>query len=156
MNERAACFVLIRSELNDFLFAPIGPEQNGMTLSVISGLARLGIDPWDEAARLANLPVPAATDKLARTIAAMSGGLWDKRDAQRIAARLISLLPKHGGATSPGATDPNPPRLTHRRIAVALIWLLLAALAIGSIVNHRALLFGRDRDEAPISADHRP
>jgi hypothetical protein len=155
MNERDACFALIRSELNEFLFAPIGPEHNGMTLSVVSGLARLGVDPWEEAARLANLPVPDATDKLARTIALISGGGWRRGDAEQIAARLIRLLPKHGRAVAPEAAEPSPPRTTQRRIAVALVWLLLGALAVGMIVNHGASLFGGDRDEAPIAADPR-
>jgi hypothetical protein len=42
-------FSLPRSEFGAFLFASIGEESNGMALSVISALARLGIDPWQEA-----------------------------------------------------------------------------------------------------------
>lgn len=42
-------------KFDDFLFARI--EENGETpLSVLSVLARLGIDPWEEAASLAQLP----------------------------------------------------------------------------------------------------
>jgi hypothetical protein len=37
------------SEFDDFLFAPIGEDRNGMLLSVLSALARLDIDPWQEA-----------------------------------------------------------------------------------------------------------
>jgi hypothetical protein len=48
-----ARFSLLHSDLNDFLFAAIGHEQNGMQLNVVSGLTRLGLDPWEEAARLA-------------------------------------------------------------------------------------------------------
>jgi hypothetical protein len=47
-----ARFSLLHSDLNDFLFAPVGEEQNGVTLSVVSALTRLGVDPWEEAARL--------------------------------------------------------------------------------------------------------
>jgi hypothetical protein len=35
-------FALPRSGLNEFLFAPVGAEANGMTLSVVSVFARLG------------------------------------------------------------------------------------------------------------------
>ena len=42
---------LRRSGRNEFLFAPVGTEANGMTLSVVSLLARLGSDPWLEAGR---------------------------------------------------------------------------------------------------------
>ena len=51
-------------EFNDFLFAPIGAERNGGYLSVVSALARLDLDPWAEAAKLAKLPVEVATQKL--------------------------------------------------------------------------------------------
>ena len=43
------------SEFDDFLFAPIGEERNGMPLSVVSALARSDLDPWQEAAQLARL-----------------------------------------------------------------------------------------------------
>jgi hypothetical protein len=41
------------SDFDAFLFAPVGEERNGMLLSVLSALARLDVDPWQEAARLA-------------------------------------------------------------------------------------------------------
>jgi hypothetical protein len=44
------------SEFDDFLYAPIVEGGNGMVLSVLSALARVNVDPWDEAARLARLP----------------------------------------------------------------------------------------------------
>lgn len=84
---------LQRSDLNDFLFADVGTEANGMTLSVASVLARQGNDPWREAGRLADLPKPEATDSLARMIAGMPRSLWGLPDAVAIAVRLIGLLP---------------------------------------------------------------
>jgi hypothetical protein len=84
---------LPRSDLNQFLFADVGTEASGMTLSVMSVLARQGSDPWREAGRLANLPKAEATDSLARTIAGMPKSLWKLPDAIVIAARLIGLLP---------------------------------------------------------------
>jgi hypothetical protein len=65
----SAHFSLLHSDLNDFLFAPVGDEPNGMPLSVISALTRLGVDPWDEAARLAALPKVLAAEALAPMIA---------------------------------------------------------------------------------------
>jgi hypothetical protein len=44
------------SEFDNFLFASIGESRNGMLLSVLSALARLDLDPWQEAAELARLP----------------------------------------------------------------------------------------------------
>jgi hypothetical protein len=41
----SARFSLLHSDLNDFLFATVGDESDGMPLSVISALTRLGADP---------------------------------------------------------------------------------------------------------------
>jgi hypothetical protein len=84
---------LQRSDLNPFLFADIGTEANGSTLSVLSVFARRGADPWTEASRLAALSKADAADSLARMIAGMPTSLWAFPDAQLIAARLIGLLP---------------------------------------------------------------
>jgi hypothetical protein len=84
---------LQRSDLNEFLFADVGMEANGMTLSVVSVFARQGRDPWGEASRLADLPKSEATDSLAQSIAAMPRGLWDLPAAGVIALRLTGLLP---------------------------------------------------------------
>jgi hypothetical protein len=51
----SARFSLLHSDLNDFLFAPVGDQQNGMPLNVMSALIRLDIDPWKEAKRLVDL-----------------------------------------------------------------------------------------------------
>jgi hypothetical protein len=84
---------LQRSDLNAFLFADVGTEANGTTLSVLSVFARGGSDPWTEAARLAALPKSAAADSLAHMIAGMPKSLWALPDAFAIAVRLTGLLP---------------------------------------------------------------
>ena len=84
---------LQRSDLNQFLFANIGTEANGMTLSVLSVFARRGADPWTEAGRLAALSKAEAADSLANMIASMPTGHWALPDAIVIAVRLIGLLP---------------------------------------------------------------
>jgi hypothetical protein len=84
---------LPRSDLNQFLFADVGTEANGTTLSVMSVFARQGSDPWSEASRLAALPTAEATDTLARMIATMPRPLWALPEAIVISGRLIGLLP---------------------------------------------------------------
>ena len=61
-------------EFENFLFAPIGADRNGMLLSVLSALARLDIDPWQEAVQLAALPEETATRRLSSLIAALPDG----------------------------------------------------------------------------------
>ncbi len=84
------------SEFDDFLFAPIGEDKKGMLVSVLSGLARLNKDPWEEAEKLAQLPVDTATPRLISLISSMSDTLSDKLDPGKIAARLAKLPPKRG------------------------------------------------------------
>ncbi len=72
--ERAASPSRLLPEFDDFLFASIGEEPSGMLLSVVSALARLDVDPWQEAAKLARLPVEAATQRLASLIATLPEG----------------------------------------------------------------------------------
>ena len=88
-------------EFDDFLLAPIGEDNNGMLLSVLSALARSGVDPWTEAATLTRLPEDNATRKLAALIAALPAGPSARPDPAAIAARLISLLPCRAGSRVP-------------------------------------------------------
>jgi hypothetical protein len=89
----SARFSLLHSDLNDFLFASVGEEQNGVTLSVVSGLTRLGLDPWEEAARLTPLPKALAAEALARLIARLPICRAQPLDDLAISRRLVELLP---------------------------------------------------------------
>jgi hypothetical protein len=119
-------FALKRSGLNNFLFAAVGNEPNGMTLSLVSVFARLGNDPWGEAARLAGLPKTEAIDSLARTIANMPRSGWALPDAVAIATRLIPLLPTRPESA---ATEASTYRANVGRFV--RIGLLVAAAALG-------------------------
>jgi hypothetical protein len=75
-----------------FLCAPLF-EQDGMTVSVLSALARLDLDPWVEAARLAELAKYQAVNSLAATIWKGNSDRWSAVEASLQAERLIDLLP---------------------------------------------------------------
>ena len=91
---RSVAVSQLGSEFDDFLFAPIGDDGNGMLLSVLSAFARLDIDPWHEASKLAQLPATTATERLTSLIAALPDGPSVAREPGTIAARLIALLPQ--------------------------------------------------------------
>lgn len=93
---------LRQSDLNEFLFAQVGTEANGMTLTLLSLFARGGNDAWVEARRLAGLPKPEARLRLAQTIAAVARSPWQLPEATTIAERLVDLLPVQTVATSSG------------------------------------------------------
>ena len=101
----AASISFFRPEFDDFLYAPIGTERNEMSLSVLSALARLGVDPWEEAAELSELPKDTATQRLASLIARLPGGRWTQADSRTIATRLIELLPRRFSSKVPLAEE---------------------------------------------------
>jgi hypothetical protein len=56
----------LRPEFDKFLFATVGDEIDGIPISVVSVLARLGLDPREEAGRLSSLGNREAAEQLAR------------------------------------------------------------------------------------------
>jgi hypothetical protein len=130
----SARFSLLHSDLNDFLFASVGDEPNGMSLSVVSALTRLGVEPWEEAARLAALPRALAAEALAPMLArlAVARPSLSDQDQLAISRRLVELLPQRGLAASPqqaGAKD----KIYFRAV------MLLASLALAAAVLSRML-----------------
>src|SRR5271155_19523 len=91
---RAIAMPPVGSEFDEFLYASIGEENNGMLLSVLSALARLNVDPWDEASRLARLPREAVIRFMATLIAAQPDGVSARADPEMHARRLSALLPQ--------------------------------------------------------------
>ena len=80
----------IQPEFDDFLFATVGEEINGMPLTTISMLTRLGLDPWREAGRLASLAKQEAIDQLTLSIARLPGTGWVDERRGEIAGSLIN------------------------------------------------------------------
>jgi hypothetical protein len=80
-----------------FLFARIGEDNSGLPLSVVTVLARLDVDPWQEAARLAALVPESAARELASILGAMPEPGLTPYDIQIAANRLAALLPRATG-----------------------------------------------------------
>lgn len=121
-------YSLGHSEFNGFLYASIGEEKSGHELTVLSALARLGLDPWGEAARLSELPREAATRALAAAIASLPEGNWKASESQSIARRLVKNLPVPGSRSAGtshdrGIGDPTP----NSPLPTWLVWLALSA-----------------------------
>lgn len=85
---------VLGSEFNGFLQALIYDDKNGGLLSVLSALARLNLDPWKEAADLAQLPKEFAAGRLASLLARLPANPSMPADMGVLAARLIRLLPR--------------------------------------------------------------
>ena len=135
---RSASFSVLASEFDDFLFAPIGDDRNDMPLSVLSALARLDIDPWLEAAELAQLPRETATQRLASSIAALPHGSTAHLEHGTIAARLIALLPHQASSnirsrdTLLDAGDVTKLRAGMGMFAIFLVFMSIAQWLVAS------------------------
>jgi hypothetical protein len=80
-------------EFDEFLYASVGDDDNGMPLTVLSALARMDVDPWEEASKLTQLPKSSAVTQLATLLGALRNAPVGALDPARIAAPLIALLP---------------------------------------------------------------
>ena len=90
----AALAPLIGPEFGPFLFASIGEDRNGKLLSVLSMLARLDIDPWQEAASLARMSKETATARLTALIGALPDEPTAGVPIESVAGDLVALLPR--------------------------------------------------------------
>ncbi len=86
-------FALKNSGLDAFLYADVGTELNGSSLTMFSVLARLGQDPWAEAARFTTLPKAAAIAGLAQSIGKMPLDPRSLAETKATTSRLLLLLP---------------------------------------------------------------
>jgi len=91
----------LRAEFEKFLYAPIGQSNEGMPLSVLSALARRDVDPWEEAAKLTQLPEEKAVSQLVSLLGASPHAPLAGPDSATIAMRLIALLPRHRENVAP-------------------------------------------------------
>jgi hypothetical protein len=88
----SASAIYLTHQFDNFLFAQV-IEGSEAPLSVLSMLARLDIDPWDEAAKLARLPRTVAAKRLSDFITATPGASSPYLNAAKVSERLTDLLP---------------------------------------------------------------
>jgi len=143
------------SEFDTFLFAPIGADRKGMVLSVLSALARLDIDPWQEAAKLAQMPSAIAIERLTSLIAALPepDAPLAHRDPGTVAIRLTALLPRKANSnissyrTVVGADTANSESGTNfRRVIYMIFSLTFAAFMLGA-------QFAKESHQSPAQID---
>jgi len=137
----------LRPDFDKFLFATVGDEIDGIPLSVISSLVRLGLDPWAEADRLSSLSSREAVEQLTRLIAEQPKASRSLGEAREIACGLVNLLPAHDTSHT---SVPHPKiRLRFRRRPPvprpSQFWVacfVLAAVVLICAIVHGGLPFG--------------
>jgi hypothetical protein len=130
------------SEFDAFLFAPLGEDRNGLPLSVISVLARMNLDPWQEAGDLATLPAEAAARRLAVSLDTLTDPVLRQANSRTVVLRLLALLPYRTpiAVPVPGADIAAVPPADFRARIGAVIVIMSAIALLGSqiIAAHRS------------------
>src|SRR6187551_1582472 len=103
---RTASFANPTPEFDAFLSALVGEDSSGLPLSVVSALARMDLDPWEEAGKLAELPKDTAALRLAALLVAIPEASLRNGDRTAIATRLIALLRRGSGSQVESRTLP--------------------------------------------------
>jgi hypothetical protein len=82
------------SEFDAFLYASLNEPSDEPMLSVLSALARLDIDPWQEASKLARMSRDKAVWRMAALIETLTEKSTSHLNSKEIATRLVALLPR--------------------------------------------------------------
>jgi hypothetical protein len=125
-------FAFKNSGLNEFLFAEVGTELNGSPLTILSVLARLGQDPWAEAARWTKLSKAATIDTLAQSISQMPLDPQAIAEARSTASRLIQLLPSQ---IQPAPRPADRTSTVTEAKSSAPKWILLAIFGVALVLG---------------------
>ena len=91
---QSSASVRLDDQFNEFQRCGLWPDRDAAPLSVLSALARLDVDPWEAAARLAELPEPSACAQLASMLANLPGGPAVRRtESTDLLSRVGQLFP---------------------------------------------------------------
>ena len=88
-----------------FLYAAVGEDRNGNLVTVLSTLARLGLEPWEAAAELAGLTRAEARSRLGALLARFLDVPSLGKDHAAVTQRLVALLPTVAGRLTGQATE---------------------------------------------------
>lgn len=120
-----------------FLHNAVGEDARGASVTVLSMLARLGVDPWQEASELAAMPAAAARQRLGLLMARFGDVPSAVPARVEFVARLLAFLPREARASAPDGAPPGQivPTVS---FGPAMFWVvaLVALLAlVGSLGN---------------------
>jgi hypothetical protein len=136
----ADIFALRDSGLNAFLFSEVGMEPNGTSLTILSLLARLGKDPWVEAAAWARKPKAAAARLLSDSISQMPPNQQASANAHLTALRLVDLL-----------LTGSPITMSQERLLVVALIVVFLAFTLWQALGPKPATNGT-RTDAPVTA----
>jgi len=122
------------SEFDRFLFSPLGDDRNGLPVSVISLLARLNLDPWQEAGELAALSREAASKRLASSLDTLKDTALRHANSEALVLRLLALLPRRvtSGVVAAVTGSGGLATTHHGTRIIGIVFITSAIFLIGS------------------------
>jgi len=146
-------------EFDAFLYAQAGEDQAGAPVSVLSVLARLDLDPWQEAARLAILAPAAAALKIASMLEALPGTSLTPTAKAGGPALLVAMLP-HSIAvptvlqrfSASGGEDAARQRASMLLVAIYLLFMVTQLFMMEIGPKHPPVHVAARPDSAPSQA----
>lgn len=119
------------SDYDLFLQAEVGEDRTGAAVTVLSALARLGLEPWTEARELAQMGRDVAQVRLTTHLSAIKDIPALGGASSNVATKLVSLLPERSSRRSPIAS-----RVEKRSVpGFPIYWILVALLAAAALAR---------------------
>ncbi|MHC1944144.1 hypothetical protein IF803_07125 [Bradyrhizobium sp. UFLA06-06] len=126
---------VLSPKYDEFLFAVICEDGNGMQISVLSALTRIDVDPWEEAACLDGMAGTRARKRFVAVLDKVSGQNWSGPQKEEVASRLLGLLPSFKGTANSTPASEISLRLL---FCLVIWWGFLLATAVSTYHHHRA------------------
>ena len=114
------------SDYDPFLLAEVGEDRTGAAVTVLSALARLGLEPWTEARELTLLSRDAAQVRLKAHLAAISDIPALGLASGSVATKLVLLLP----GRSPHRVSQLPETFSQSSLRPPVAWMLVALIGV--------------------------
>jgi hypothetical protein len=117
------------TQYEPFLYAAMGEDRRGTSVTVLSMLARLGVNPWGEASDLADLPEGAAQHRLEALMARFNDVQTNGPGRSLTVSKLLAFLPQRAGTPRPALNGASA-RLTVPTQRSPVYWIVAAALVL--------------------------
>lgn len=116
-----------------FLGAAVGNDGHGTSVSVLSMMARLDVDPWDEAAALASMNNAPAIKRLETLMVRFQDVRLSAPDRSNLARTLLAVLPQRAKAKGT-AVPSEQAQFAALPSGAPVFWFIAAVLIVGWVV----------------------